>query len=227
MTLASSSSSRTEPEPGLNRFQNQLPTTNQSAHPDSRGQSTASHSVSPQLPGTNLAMDHDGKARSEISSMFHWNSRSGVGKKRKGSTPRKSQLSAKKKLPSWTHMFVCLASCTQNSVPDSNERASLQIAGLGEERVTFYLSSEAQDIYHELLYQFPKLSHDGGFELLRVPEGGGKQIDVIAVPESGYTIPYLKAVVHHAKVFVRPMQKNLPLHPDEKEVHKENIHLCV
>ena len=28
----------------------------------------------------------------------------------------------------------------------------------------------------------------GGFELLRVPEGGGKQLDVIASPESGYSV---------------------------------------
>ena len=49
--------------------------------------------------------------------------------------------------------------------------------------------ADAQEIYEELAFQFPKLSQSGGFELLRVPEGG-KNLDVIA---SGYTVSYLRA----------------------------------
>ncbi len=81
-----------------------------------------------------------------MSSLFHWNPKStvgGSGRKRKGAT----KTTCRKKL----------ASCTQENVPDSEERASLQIAGLGEKRITLYLSSEAHDIYQELIYQFPKL----------------------------------------------------------------------
>ena len=143
----------------------------------------------------------------------------GSGRKRKGAT----KTTLRKKLPSWTHTFICLASCTQEHVPDSEERASLQIAGLGEKRITLYLSSEAHDIYQELIYQFPKLSQGGGFELLRVPEGGGKQISVIAAPESGYKIQYLKAVVHHAKIYIRPLQRDLPLEPQKPTVNFNDI----
>ena len=46
----------------------------------------------------------------------------------------------------------------------------------------------------------------GGVELLRVPEGGGKVLQEIATPQSGYTIPYLRAVVHHAIINIRPLQ---------------------
>ena len=97
---------------------------------------------------------------SEMSSLFQWNPRSSVGssgkKKRKdaGTSHGKS-----KNLPSWTHLFVCLASCAQNTVPDSDERALLQIAELGEKTITFYLSSEAQDIYQDLLFHFPISLH--------------------------------------------------------------------
>ena len=63
-----------------------------------------------------------------------------------------------------------------------------------------------------------KLSEAGGFELLRVPEGGWKQLDVIAAPESGYTVSYLRAVVHHAKIYIRPMQRNLSLDTVKGEV---------
>ena len=63
---------------------------------------------------------------------------------------------------------------------------------------------EAHDIYHELHAQYTKSHKSGGFELLRVPEGG-KKLDVIAVSDAGYTVTYLKAVVHHAKIYTRPL----------------------
>ena len=152
-----------------------------------------------------------------LSSLFKWNPRSSTGQKRKGLfSSHKS--GKKKKIPTWSHTFVCLASINQEIIPDSQERGILQIAGLGEKRISLSVYADAQDIYHELSAQFPRLSGGGGFELLRVPEGGGKQLDVIATPESGYTTVYLKAVVHHAKVYIRPLQKDLCLDPVKEEV---------
>ena len=40
--------------------------------------------------------------------------------------------------------------------------------------------SESSDIHAELLHNFPKLRNGGGYELLRLPEGGGKLLQVIA-----------------------------------------------
>ena len=77
--------------------------------------------------------------------------------------------------------------------------------------------SDGQDIYSELSFQYPSLRDGGGFELLRVPEGG-KRLEIIAAPPSGYTVPYLRAVVHHAKVFVRPLQHDLSLDLVQEEV---------
>ena len=57
---------------------------------------------------------------------------------------------------------------------------------------------------------------------MRVPEGG-KQLDIIASPESGYTVSYLRAVVHHAKIYIRPMQKNLSLEPIKEPVSGDSI----
>ena len=94
----------------------------------------------------------------------------------------------------------------------------LQIAGLGEKKVSFLAKSEAQEIYKELVIAFPKLSTAGGFELMRVAEGGSKQLNVIAAPESGYTVSYLKAVIHHAKIYTRPLQQALSLDPVKEEV---------
>ena len=114
---------------------------------------------------------------------------------------------------------MCLASTSQESLPDGEERAALQIAGLGEKRISSNAYADAQEIYQDLAFHFPKLCDGGGFELLRIPEGGGKQLDVIASPESGYTVSYLRAVVHHAKIFIRPMQKDLSLEPQKDEVY--------
>lgn len=110
-------------------------------------------------------------------------------------------------------MFVCLASVHQDCIPDGQERAELQIAGLGEKRVSFNAFSDAFDIYKELEFEYPKLSSAGGFELLRVPEGGGKHLEVIPSPDNGYTVSYLRAVVHHAKIYIRPLQQDLSLEP--------------
>ena len=45
----------------------------------------------------------------------------------------------------------------------------------------------------------------GGYELLRtVP-------NVIPPPQGGYTVEYLKNIVSQAKVYIRPLQKNLSL----------------
>ena len=144
--------------------------------------------------------------QSNLSTLFNWNPTSLVGKKRKAAS---SSRGKHKKPPTWTHTFVCLASASQDTLPDGQERAELQIAGLGEKRITLSAYVDAQDIYHELTFQFPKLSNSGGFELLRVP--GGKQLDVIASPANGYTVSYLRAVVHHAKIFIRSLHKDLSL----------------
>ena len=144
---------------------------------------------------------------------------SSAGKKRKV-TGRKAGL--KKKIPTWSHTFICLAYSSQDTLPDGEERASLQKAGLGEKNISFCAFGDAQDIYDELLFQFPKLCEAGGLELRRIPEGGGKELDVIAAPDSGYTVSYLRAVVHHAKIYIRLMQRNLSLDPV-----KEDVRMCI
>jgi len=59
-----------------------------------------------------------------------------------------------------------------------------------------------------------------GFELLRVPEGGGKDLEVIKVPDGGYNVEFLCAVVHSARIFIRPLQKSQDLRPQTSEVSK-------
>ena len=86
------------------------------------------------------------------------------------------------------------------------------MAGLGEESVSLDLLSEAWEINEEIVFKFPKLKNAGGYELLRISESGGKMLDVIAMPKGGYTTSYLKAVVHHAKIYIRPLQCELDVY---------------
>ena len=108
------------------------------------------------------------------------------------------------------HVFICLSKRNQESVPDSEERMMLQLSGLGERKINFCLDADNQEIY-EILSTFPKLRGGGGFEMLRVSEGGGRVLRVIACPQNGYSVPYLSAVVHNAKVYRVPYKKILIL----------------
>ena len=117
--------------------------------------------------------------------------------------------SKKKKVVTWTHTFVCLADRDTDEVPDSSERAQLQLAGLGEKRFPIAVDVDANEL--QLVYQYPKLKDAGGYELLRNPEGGGRDLQSTKVPADGYTVEFLRAVVHSAKLFIRPLQKDLDL----------------
>ena len=153
-----------------------------------------------------------------LSSIFNWNPGNTVGQKRKGLDQRSQKK--RKVLPKWTHVFICLSSKDADSPPDMQERASLQIAGLGEKRVSLNMYADAHDVYHELMSQFPKLSEGGGFELLRVNDRGGatRKLELINPPESGYDVMFLKAVVQQAKIYIRPLQKDLSCSPSKEEV---------
>ncbi len=142
-------------------------------------------------------------------------------------TPSKFSSRKKPKIQTWAHTFVCLANVGQDIVPDSNERANLQIAGLGEHKLQLPIDSDSDDIYDELIAIFPKLRGGGGFELLKTHERS-KVLCEIEVPPAGYTVAYLKAVLHNAKAFVRPLQRDLSLEPEKEEVSIISIYgMCI
>lgn len=168
----------------------------------------AVHDIKPRIPyvtakrGLCINYTYNYTVQGSRSQFFSWNPRSSVGVRKGGKT--KNPLGKRKRTPMWTHTYICLASPKQEYAPDHNERITLKMAGLGEESVSLDLLAEAWEINEELCFKFPKLKKAGGYELLRLPESGGKLLDVIAMPKGGYTTSYLKAVVHHAKIYIRP-----------------------
>ena len=106
---------------------------------------------------------------------------------------------------------MCLAMVGQNNVPGSVERAELQNSGLGSKELALLENGASWEFHNELLEAFPKLAKAGGYELMRTEAGNSRDLAVIPQPSEGYTASYLKNVVHHAKVYVRPLQQDLPL----------------
>lgn len=121
-------------------------------------------------------------------------------------------------MPTWTHTFVCLSDPDHDSPLDYQEKGTLQLAGLGEKRFACSTESDAQDFSNDMIFQFPKLADGGGFELLQMCESGSKELKLIECPVGGYTVEYLKAVVDHAKVYIRPLQKKLDMSPSANVV---------
>lgn len=70
---------------------------------------------------------------------------------------------------------------------------------------------DREDIHEAILEAFPKLDQAGGYELLRLDQG--KNLEVILPPPEGYSVGYLKDVLQQAKVYIRPLQKDLSMDP--------------
>ena len=91
--------------------------------------SAATYSESPSFPlrQSNLASSVQSTSADPSRHSFLWDIRGTLGKRKCGAY--KKGGSKKKKLPTWSHTFVCLANKEQDSISDSQERASLLLAG--------------------------------------------------------------------------------------------------
>ena len=123
--------------------------------------------VSKEKQGPSSSAPSRGSATTELRSLFNWNARgSGVkGKatKRKWSSGISKSAKKGKRGNTWTHTWVCLSSTGDESVPDSEERVTLKMAGIGERRFAVDSTATAQELCDELDSEYPKLSDAGGF----------------------------------------------------------------
>ena len=69
------------------------------------------------------------------------------------------------------------------------------------------------NIFKRLVLNFffcsARLKDAGGYELLRATNG--RLLEVIPLPPDGYSVAYLRDVAQQAKIYIRPIQKYLPL----------------
>lgn len=156
----------------------------------------------------------------EMSELFSWNTATSLGKS-KGKRPlatSSSCSSKRKRLKMWSHTFFCLSKVDHYQIPDASERITLKLAGLGEKKFSVIESGSSKELQDELFRQYPKLIDAGGYELLRAPDQGGKELIPIEVPCNGYYVEYLHAAVNSAKIYIRPLQRNLDVSPVLSEV---------
>lgn len=80
--------------------------------------------------------------------------------------------------------------------------------GLGLSEVVFNVDGDAEHIHQVLLEKFPVLESCGGYSLLRLAENSHSMVEIEG-PDSGLTVPYLKDIVNQAKLYIRPLQKDI------------------
>ena len=122
----------------------------------------------------------------------------------------------KAKKQSWTVRFVCLDSTNATSAPCTpSAKEKLVAAGLGEKKFTIPDTSCSKNAFNDAILElFPRLRESGGYELLKcVPNS--KQLEIVSSRIS-QSPSLLRSVVGNGRVFIRPVQNNLSLVPEER-----------
>ena len=107
----------------------------------------------------------------------------------------------------WSREVTCLRFKDQKRIPDPDERIKLATMGLSNKLIMFNMSGDSSHIHEEILNAFPTLKDCGGSNLLR--QGKGYHLIVLDPPNGGYTVKFLADVLNRAKLFVRPLQRDL------------------
>ena len=103
---------------------------------------------------------------------------------------------------------ICLRDCEQSWKPSSEEKMELAKMGLGLREVVFKTDGDAEHIHRVLLDTFPVLEACGGCTLLRLAENSHSMVEIQG-PDSGITVIYLKDILNQAKLYIRPLQKDI------------------
>ena len=103
---------------------------------------------------------------------------------------------------------ICLRDCEQSWKPSSEEKMELAKMGLGLREVVFKTDGDAEYIHRVLLDTFPVLEACGGYTLLRLAENSHSMVEIQG-PDSGITVIYLKDILNQAKLYIRPLQKDI------------------
>lgn len=71
--------------------------------------------------------------------------------------------------------------------------------------VVFRSDGDAEHIHQTLLGTFPILAECGGYSLLRLAENSHAMVEI----DGPFSVSYLKDILNHAKLYVRPLQKDI------------------
>ncbi len=103
-----------------------------------------------------------------------------------------------------------------NETPNQNYKKQLANAGLGEKKVVFKKNSSTSYFHETLLENFPRLRDGGGYELLRTQHRSTTKLEILHPKQNaGYNVLHLKEDIASAKIYIRPLQRDLNLEPLE------------
>lgn len=122
-----------------------------------------------------------------------------------------------KKPPSCTLKFVCLSSREAVNPPASvSQKTTLCNMRLGDGSITFNLNEGSDYCHHKILEKYPKLENAGGYELMLHQRGAGDGAGFHPI-NPPYTPPKLKDISGQAKIYIRPMQRDLCIDVSEDD----------
>lgn len=125
----------------------------------------------------------------------------------KGKGPaRKPQR--KRKGTQWKKDCICLRDTKQALKPTPEEKIELAKMGLGLKAIEFGSDGDAEHIHKVILESFPVLDSCGGYTLLRLAENSHSMVEIDG-PDCGMTVPYLRDILNQAKLYIRPLQKDI------------------
>ena len=171
-------------------------------------------------PGTSSS-NPSSLAREEHNRIFGYKPPTTVSRNRSGkrsATPGGSRPKYFKHSSTWSRQFICLSEKGHNHVPSATERINLLLAGLGEKKIQFPAEGNAAEVHESIMEAFPALESGGGYEILRSGDGRTKELILIPMPNTGFSVPYLKSVLGQAKGYLRPLQKDIFHAQDERKV---------
>lgn len=130
-------------------------------------------------------------------------------------TQRKRKVPSYVKLPNtWTHLFLCVAKTTESESPSPNYKQQLNQAGIGEKKLVFEKNTLCPYFHDKLLEAFPNILQGGGYELLRTKYRSISKLEILQPKSrSGHNVSDLKEMIASAKVYIRPIQRDLSLEP--------------
>ena len=86
--------------------------------------------------------------------------------------------------------------------------------GLGFKELKFDMEGDAFEIHSTLIVAYPELEDCGGYSLLRLGSGSSELV-TIDPPKGGLNVRYLRDILKTAKLFVRPIQKDIEVQEDD------------
>lgn len=139
------------------------------------------------------------------------NTSKGKGKKRKA-------------VSTWTKEVICLKDSEQSMSPTTEEKIELAQMNLGLRKLVFSAKGDSSHIHQVITDAFPILDECGGYTLMRVADNS-RELVAIEGPDGGVTVTFLKDILRQAKLYIRPLQCDVP-EDKLKKLNEEAKDVC-